>query len=197
MFAKPDYFLFAGAPNCNTPCISIDKRFDWNHGDISPDINKTWLGIVGPDVRHLGVTGKFWTDHSDIRPTLMALTGVKDDDAHQGRPITEIMKENDEGLNQLAAVYKQINAPVGQLSLDSVVFATKAINSNTSGDQTYLNADATIAGWNHTRDTLAAKMIVRLDPTAPGSGDEIDDSSVHSLIVQGQALLAQVHAAAS
>jgi hypothetical protein len=197
MFAKPDYFLFAGAPNCNTPCISIDKRFDWNHGDISPDINTTWLGMVGPDVRHLGATGKFWTDHSDIRPTLMALTGLKDDYAHQGRPITEIMKENDEGLNQLAAVYKQINAPVGQLSLDSVVFATKAINSNTSGDQTYLNADATIAGWNHTRDTLAAKMIVRLDPTAPGSGDEIDDSSVHSLIVQGQALLAQVHAAAS
>jgi hypothetical protein len=122
---------------------------------------------------------------------------LKDDYAHQGRPITEIMKESDEGLNQLAAVYKQINAPVGQLSLDSVVFATKAINSNTSGDQTYLNADATIAGWNHTRDTLAAKMIVRLDPTAPGSGDEIDDSSVHSLIVQGRALLAQVHAAAS
>ena len=196
MFAKPDYFLFAGAPNCSSPCISINPAFNWNHGDIAPEINTTWLGIVGPDVRNLGATGDVWTDHSDIRPTLMALTGLRDDYAHQGRPIAEVMTESSQGSNQLAAVYKQINAPVGQLSLDSIRFATRAMLSNSAGDQTYINADATIAGWNARRDALAAQMIALLDSTAPGAGQH-NESQKASLIAQGRQLLAQVHAAAS
>jgi hypothetical protein len=201
MFAKPDYFLFAGAPGCaapgNTfpPCISVNPAFNWNHGDIAPEINTTWLGVVGPDVRNLGETGDVWTDHSDIRPTLMALTGLTDDYAHQGRPIAEIMTEAEQGSNQLAAVYKQLNAPVGQLTLDSIAFATKATLSTSPGDQTYISADATIADWNARRDALAAQMIVLLDSTAPGAGQH-NESQKNSLIQQGQALLAEVHAAA-
>jgi hypothetical protein len=190
MFAKPDYFFSASASG-----ISINSRFNWNHGDIAPEINTTWLGIVGPDVRHLGKTGRFWTDHSDIRPTLLALTGLKDDYAHQGRPITEIM-EDSEGLNQLAAVYKQINAPVGQLSLDSIRFATNAINSTSAGDQTYIHADATISSWTAERNALAGQMIVLLDTTAPASGEH-DDEDVGTLIKRGRALLAEVHQAAA
>ncbi len=196
MFAKPDYFLFAGAPNCNSPCISVNPLFNWNHGDIAPDINTTWLGVVGPDVRNLGVTADLWTDHSDIRPTLMALTGLQDDYAHQGRPIAEIMTETEQGSNQLAAVYKQINAPVGQLSLDSIRFATRAMLSTSSGDQTYTNADATISGWNARRDALAAQMIALLDWTAPGGGPQNENQKAR-LIAQGGQLLAEVHAAAS
>ncbi len=196
MFAKPDYFLFAGAPNCNSPCISVNPLFNWNHGDIAPEINTTWLGVVGPDVRNLGVTADLWTDHSDIRPTLMALTGLQDDYAHQGRPIAEIMTETEQGSNQLAAVYKQINAPVGQLSLDSIRFATRAMLSTSSGDQTYTNADATISGWNARRDALAAQMIALLDWTAPGGGPQ-NESQKARLIAQGEQLLAEVHAAAS
>jgi hypothetical protein len=196
MFAKPDYFLFAGAPNCTSPCISVNPAFNWNHGDIAPEINTTWLGVVGPDVRNLGVTGDVWTDHSDIRPTLMALTGLQDDYAHQGRPIAEIMTETAQGSNQLAAVYKQINAPVGQLSLDAIRFATRAMLTTSSGDQTYTNADATINAWNDQRDALAAQMIVLLDWTAPGAGQH-NLSQKQSLIDQGNQLLAAVHAAAS
>jgi hypothetical protein len=196
MFAKPDYFLFAGAPNCSFPCISVNPAFNWNHGDIAPEINTTWLGVVGPDVRNLGATGDVWTDHSDIRPTLMALTGLQDDYAHQGRPIAEIMTETAQGSNELAAVYKQINAPVGQLTLDSLRFATRAMLTNSAGDQTYINADATIADWNARRDALAARMIVLLDSTAPGAGQH-DESLKNSLIDQGRQLLAEVHAAAS
>jgi hypothetical protein len=191
MFAKPDYFL-----STFPPTTAINPAFNWNHGDIAPEINVTWLGLVGPDVKHLGVTGKFWTDHSDIRPTLLALTGLKDDYAHQGRPITEVMSESDQGLSRLAAVYKQINAPVGQLSLDSLRFATKATLSTSAGDQTYINADAKIAAWNSQRDALAAKMIVLLDTTAPRSGER-EGGNVNDLIKQGQRLLALVHAAAA
>ena len=196
MFAKPDYFLFAGAPNCNSPCISINPAFNWIHGDIAPEINTTWLGIVGPTVRNLGATGNVWTDHADVRPTLLALTGLHDDYAHQGRPISEVMTEVAQGSNQLAAVYKQINAPVGQLSLDSITFATRAMLSSSSGDETYNDAAATIADWNARRDALAAQMIVLLDSTAPGA-EQRNESLKAKLIADGQQLLAEVQAAAS
>jgi hypothetical protein len=196
MFAKPDYFLFAGAPNCISACISINPAFNWNHGDIAPEINTTWLGVVGPNVRNLGATGSVWTDHSDIRPTLMALTGLQDDYAHQGRPITEVMTNAPSGLERLAAVYKQINAPVGQLSLDSITFATRAMLSNSSGDQTYIDADSAISDWNSRRDALAARMILSLDWTVSGQATLSADAA-SGLATAGQQLLDQVHAAAS
>ena len=197
-FANPDYFLFAGARNCTSPCVVINGAFAWNHGDIGQDINVTWLGLVGPGVRNLGATGSYWTDHADIRPTLMALTGLHDDYAHQGRPITEVMTGVRQDLVRLAEVYKQINAPVGQLGLDSAAFSTRAMASgDSSSDQTYLDADATIASWTSQRNALAANMIALLDFTAPGASAQHNDRDVNSLITQGRALLAEVHAAAS
>src|SRR4029077_31576 len=190
-------FLFAFATNCTSPCVTVGPAFNWNHGDIAPEINTTWLGLVGPDVKNLGQTGALWTDHSDIRPTIMALTGLHDDYVHQGRPITEVMTETRQDLNQLADVYKQINAPVGQLSLDSVRFATRATLSNSAGDQTYIDADAQIAAWTTQRNALAAKMIALLDTTAPGASTQHNDRNVSDLMSQGEQLLAEVHAAAA
>ena len=48
LFADPNYFLFAGAPNCISPCVTEPPGFAWNHGDTNPDITTTWLGLVGP-----------------------------------------------------------------------------------------------------------------------------------------------------
>ena len=191
MFAKPDYFL-----STFPPTTAINPAFNWNHGDIAPEINTTWLGLVGPGVRNLGVTGQLWTDHSDIRPTIMALTGLQDDYIHQGRPISQVMTGTRQDLNQLGDVYKQINAPVGQLSLDSIAFATKATLSNSSGDVTYTNADAQIAAWTSQRNALAAQMIALLDTTARGYTNH-NDRNVNDLIRQGEQLLAEVHAAAA
>jgi len=154
-------------------------------------------------VKHLGVTGKMWTDHSDIRPTILALAGLKDDYAHQGIPIAGVINglgEEGKGsaLQRLAALYKQINAPVGQLSLDSIQFATRATLSTSAGDETYIKADAKIAGWAARRDALAAKMIVLLDSTAPSSSNsENGKSDSQNLAVQAQGLLDEVHAAAA
>jgi hypothetical protein len=100
-------------------------------------------------------------------------------------------------LDRLADVYKQLNASVGQLGLDSAAFATRAIESNTTNDQAYLDADATIGGWNAQRDALAAQMIGLLDFTAPGASTHHNDRDVTDLIRQGQALLDEVHAAAA
>jgi len=199
MFAKPDYFLLAGAPNCNSPCVSINPAFNWNHGDIAPEINVTWLGIVGPGIRKLGVDRKVWSDHVDIRPTIMALTGLRDDYMDQGRVITEIMKRDagergGQDLVRMGAALKQINAPVGQLSLDSLRFATRAALSGTdAADGAYIAADSKIAGWTARRDSLARQMLSLLQR----SGDqEVDRRQAQELTRQAQALLAEVHLAA-
>src|SRR5205085_11093190 len=73
LFALPDYFLFAGAANCSSPCVTVNPAFAWNHGDVQPDITTTWLGIVAPGVRSQGVDTDTWSDHTDIRPTMMLL----------------------------------------------------------------------------------------------------------------------------
>ena len=84
-FADPDWFFFAtdGPPpaTCATPdaCASIPARtsqsFAWNHGDIQDEIASTWVGYVGPGVRNLG-TSDVWTDHTDVRPTMLTLLGI-------------------------------------------------------------------------------------------------------------------------
>jgi len=91
LFADPNYFLFAGAKNCNAPCVTEQPGFAWSHGDVQSDITVTWLGMVGPGVKHLGATGDVWSDHTDVRPTMLSLLGLQDDYAHDGRALFEVM----------------------------------------------------------------------------------------------------------
>ena len=134
-FADPDYFLFAGAPNCTAPCVSVNPAFAWNHGDFSPDINVTWLGVAGPGVRHLGVTRDVWSDHTDIRPTILALLGLRDDYRSDGRALWEFvepsvlprgLRGHRSTLDALGAVYKQLNACVGEFGSNTLAAATTA-----------------------------------------------------------------------
>src|ERR1700719_3575743 len=81
-FANDDFFITAGSKAA--PCVSIaacsnqQPGFNWNHGDFQNDITRTWLGLVGPGVRRLGSTGELFTDHTDVRPTMIALAGLPD-----------------------------------------------------------------------------------------------------------------------
>ena len=45
-----------------------------------------------------GTTGT-WTDETDIRPTLIYLTGLKDDYEHDGRVITQILADPNHALS--------------------------------------------------------------------------------------------------
>jgi hypothetical protein len=205
MFAKPDYFLFAGAPNCTGGCINIDNGFNWNHGDVAPEINTTWLGIAGPGINEeRGIVNDVWTDHADIRPTMLFLAGLKDDYQSQGRVITELFNSEDlpsslrnhyETLLELGTVYKQLNAPVGKLGLDSLSFATEAIASGSVADDSrYTAAAARIAGWTARRDSLAASIASALDG-AEFHHRAINQNRAERLIDQANALIAEVHQA--
>ncbi|HEX4615313.1 MAG TPA: hypothetical protein VH230_05295, partial [Stellaceae bacterium] len=89
MFANPDYFLSATGNTVHcvplSTCSQEAPGFAWNHGDFQPEITNTWLGMVGPGVEKVGVTGAFFSDHTDIRPTMMSLAGLTDDYTHDGR----------------------------------------------------------------------------------------------------------------
>jgi len=202
MFADPNYLLLANAPDCTSPCVTENPGFAWNHGDVSPDINTTWLGLVGPGVRHAGVDKSTWSDHTDIRPTILALLGLKDDYAHAGRVLFEdlddsalpqSLRSNQATLMQLAQVYKQINAPVGQLGLASLAVSTKALESgNSTDDGTYTNLESQLTLITTQRDTLAAQMSALL-AGAEFNGQAINEQQAKQLISQGQALLKQVN----
>src|SRR5215469_6759449 len=209
-FGDPDFFFdFSTQPSffcADTPIdmglVCIDNGFAWNHGDIQPEIVTTWLGFVGPGVQNLGQTGAFFSDHTDQRPTILALTGLKDDYADDGRVLIEAidksvltasLKAHNATLLALGAAYKQINAPVGQLGMDSLKVSTAALSSN--DPSTYLILEQEIQDWTTTRDAIAGQMKTMLDGAAFG-GQAIDENQAKSLISQAQNLLSEVSSVA-
>jgi len=199
MFADENYFLFAGAPNCTSPCVTEQPGFAWNHGDVNPDITTTWLGMVGPGVKQKGIDSKTWSDHTDVRPTMLALVGLQDDYSHDGRVLVEELKgfaipkavRNSGKFEELARVYKQIDAGVGQLALATLKISTTALTSDAAGDATYQNLESQLTSINAERDALAGQMIGLLEG-AEFHGHKFNEKQAEKLIKQGKDLLKQV-----
>jgi len=203
-FADPNYFMFAGDQNCKSPCVTIQPGFAWNHGDVFPDINTTWLGMVGPGVDQTGVDSTTWSDHTDIRPTILSLVGLKDDYSHDGRVLVEDLTgwaqppavKKSSSFVSLAQTYKQIDACVGQLGLATLATSTRALESGSSSDDsTYTNLENQLISISSQRDTLAAQMIALLE-NAEFNGQPFSDQLAQQLIAQGQALLNSAQVAA-
>jgi hypothetical protein len=205
MFAQPDYFLFAAAPNCNAPCITVPTTpptFAWNHGGIQPEIAQTWLGIVGPGVRNLGQDDSTWTDHTDWRPTILSLVGLDDTYVHDGRVVVEplsswavpeALRAHHEKLLQLGAVYKQLNAPFGEFSTDVLVASTEALKSGSATDDTgYASIEDQIESLTSARDSLAGQIRAALDDAAFG-GKALDNQQAKAFITQAENLISQAH----
>jgi len=208
LFGNPDYFLSAtGSTSPCTPaidaasCFVQSRNFVWNHGDFQNDIVQTWLGIVGPGVFPLGETDELFTDHTDIRPTILSLVGLSDDYAHDGRVIFEIMNDAarpapfsggaSQIASQLAEAYKAINAPTGPLGITTLTgVSTQALLANAS---TYATLESQIVSLTSQRNALASQMIAILEAAAFG-GVAINQTNAQSLISQAQALLAQAQA---
>ena len=202
LFANPDYFLCAGTFNCSFTGNQVveNPAFAWNHGDIAPDINTTWLGLVGPGVRHSGVDDTVWSDHADDRPTVLSLVGLKDDYRHDGRVLVEVLNEdavrgigNTAAYQQLARVYKQLNACVGQFGLATAAASTAALESGTpQNDTTYTSRTQALQVLGQQRDQLAGRMAEVLDrPVSAAAGGRGGDGGTRDLEEQGLALLQQ------
>jgi hypothetical protein len=202
-FGSPDFF-FTGTGNPNP---IVGAGFAWNHGDIQPEIARTFIAIAGPGVRNLGVTQPtdFFSDHVDLRPTMMYLLGLQDDYQHDGRVVTEMIDPSvlpasvhahSKTLLRLGQIYKQINAPFGALSQSALVVSNFALQSTSDGDAVYNSLENKIASWTATRDPLAAQMKQLLEGAAFG-GLSINEQQAKQLISAGQALLDQASACAA
>ena len=187
MFGNPDYFfqttkgaLPLAPVNCGVDpslCVFQNNSFAWNHGDVQQDITRTWFGLVGPGVRKLGRNDQVFSDHTDLRPTLLALVGLKDDYVHDGRVLVEKLErsalpkslvsqrggDDDNDFVELAGLYKQLNAPLGSIGVNSLALATRSIKG---ADTTYAWYLSTIGPIVTARDALAQEIKTALDAAA-------------------------------
>jgi hypothetical protein len=232
VWPKGDFFLTSGikdkstaldgcpagttAANASTNCVSISNAFAWDHGYYAPEIDNTWLGIVGPGVANKGVDGRSaadgpnsadgansnpqlvapnndpgtWGDETDMRPTLLALAGLKDDYVGDGRVLVEDLtnppdKAGQPKFQRLAVCYKQLNSSVGQFGTDLILADTAALKTGSSADDsTYDSTLSKIQSIGTTRDTLATKIKGDLfnaefnNTPIPGANDLKDCESV-------------------
>jgi len=226
MFAKPDYYLQAeplsGA--CAGKLVCQSTGFAWDHGDYAAEINTNYAAFAGPGVRRLGLDGPTasqgpssagadsgqtvvvqqhfpgpWVDETDIRPTLMYLTGLRDDYQHDGRVITQILAHpnhalGDPAVTALGACYKQLNSSVGQFGAATLQASTNAVESTSPGDATYRHVNQALTALDKVRDALAGKVKGELAAAAftgaPVNGAIAQVAACRAVIVSAQQLAA-------
>jgi hypothetical protein len=200
LFGNDNFWLSSGKASCGTSCFTVPAGTDaWNHGDVSRQINTTWLGLAGPGVAHLGVDHTLWSDHTNIQPTMMALLGLHDDYAPDGRVLSEIftpaalpagMRENRPALLALGRVYTQIEAPVGTFGLDTLQASTRALASRSPGDRSYARIERQLQRLGRERDALGGRMRAVLLGAA-FDGQAVDPGQAAGLVRQGERLIGQ------
>jgi hypothetical protein len=200
-FGNPDYFF----QTIGTPDFFQNSGFAWQHGDFQPEIVTSFMGLVGPGVKKLGVDDTTWMSHADTRPTIMALTRLHDDYRSEGRVLAEDLKpgalpesltEDQATFIELAQTYSQLNAPVGQFGLDTLKISTTALASTSSGDKTYTSLEDNLMEFGEQRDDLARQMSSALN-AAEFNRHPINEEQASNLIGSAQELLEEVHAAAA
>jgi hypothetical protein len=206
MFGNDNYFNETSSAStgkgtdCSQPpaCVFEETGFAWNHGDFQKQITRTWFGMVGPGVAKQGRFDGVFSDHTDLRPTILTLVGLKDDYVHDGRVLVENLDPNalPDSLRDslfaytaLAQSYKQINATKGPVGVNSLVAANRAIASD---DATYNKFLTQIGAITTERDALAAQMIALLNGAAFANQPIRFDGTTLDLIVQAQLLNAKV-----
>jgi hypothetical protein len=200
MFGNDNYFFETGnggACASQSDCVFVGSGFAWNHGDFQQQITRTWVAMVGPGVQPLGRDDEVFTDHADVRPTIMALLGLKDDYVHEGRVIAEWMRDRAlpdgirdrrENFTELAQVFKQLDAPKGELGRASLVWSNRSV---TGTDKAYARYLKQIGEITEERDELAGKIRTALD-NAAFHNKPVDEDAEDELGHRAKALIDQV-----
>jgi hypothetical protein len=211
LFANPDYYVTTGSTTSvcatgttpQTACVTQPGSFAWNHGDVQPQITTTWVGMVGPGVANAGEDDTTWVDHTDIRATELALAGLGDDYTPDGRLLVEhttpaylpaAVAADTSDFQSLAQIYKQINAPMGQLGLTTLAASTVAIQSGSaSDDSTFTKIESRLSDLASQQQSLASQMNAVLTG-ATFNGQAIKHGDAQGLIGKGGALLNKANA---
>jgi acid phosphatase len=211
-FAQGDYFLNASS---TTPCTgnNLDNcvflpntappnnTFAWNHGGIQPEVATTWAGLIGPGIEQRQPGDSLWSDHTDIRPTMLELLGLKDTYVTDGRVLTDVLnpsvlpkslKQHQGTLEELGAVYKQIMASFGQFSMDTLAASTAGVSTDSPGDQIYTDTKNALQQLGSDRDAVAAKIRLALWNAEFGN-QSLDEQDAKDLIDQANDVLSRAH----
>jgi hypothetical protein len=200
MFGNPDFFFQASNP-CTGVTECVTGAFAWNHGDMQDEIGTTWVGFVGPGIKNNGIDSSTWTDHTNLRPTILSLLGLKDDYATDGRLLVEGLEKRatpktfqDQSVKNLMAAYEQVNASFGNFSMNAIKASTKALES--SDDATYTSIEDSIASLTTQRDALVAQIKAAFN-NAIFNGGTISPTDAQSWTTQANQLMSQMQALAS
>ncbi|MDQ6934736.1 MAG: hypothetical protein M3130_05545 [Actinomycetota bacterium] len=212
MFPVPDYYF-----GTRGPPVSINSGYAYNHGYYSPNIDITWSSFVGPGVRSAGVNGPrpaqsnqahdpnsvhtvpqasrigTWVEEVDLRPTMLYLTGLRDDYLSDGSVIMQALRQPSRSLQhtrQLAAKYAQLNSSVGRfatltLRADSVALAS----GSGSGDSRFIRTQRALTRLADARDKLAGEMKALL--TRASTGHNVPPGQMRRAIAEADVLIAQ------
>ncbi len=205
-FSGEDEYVTGGPPNCNSPCVSVSTKspsFAWNHGGLWPDMQDIWAAYAGPGIRSRGVDRTTFTDQVDMRPTVLALTGLHDDYPVDGRVLVEItspwalpraLREHAGTVRALGLVYKQILATTGPFAMDTLEASTRALASgSSSNDATYNRIEALLNALDTWRNRVADQIGGQLLDAA-FHGRPVDERQARALIFEAYLLLAAARA---
>ena len=200
MFGNDNYFFETGnggACASQSDCVFVGPGFAWNHGDFQQQITRTWVAMVGPGVKALGRDDEVFTDHADVRPTIMALLGLKDDYVHEGRVVAEWMLDHAlpdgigdarENFIELAQLFKQLDAPKGELGRASLVWSNRSV---TAADKVYADYLKRIGDITEDRNQLASQIKTVLN-NAEFHNQPVDEGAEHDLGRRAKSLIDEV-----
>jgi hypothetical protein len=179
-------------------CFNENNGFAWNHGNYQTEITHNWAAFVGPGVQPDKDGTNVFTDHTDLRPTLLSLLALEDDYDHDGRAIFEIMtrgaipraiREHLDTAERMAHLLKAINAPVGPLGVVTLKRSTTALASN--DDATYNKIEDELLEITKRRNDIASRMLAMLEDST-FDGREFSEATAQGLIKAAEALLDEV-----
>ena len=200
MFGNPDFFF--QTTNLSGGVRGLDRL-------RQPGLRLEPRRRAGGDREHLGrassapacstaaSTRSTWTDHTNVRPTMLALLGLKDDYVQDGRVLIEglttkatphALVAHRETVRRLGDVYEQLNAPFGSFALDTLKASTAALAS--TDEANYASIESKIAGLTAQRDALASKIRGALNAAA-FDGTSLNQVQAVLWIAQAGALIVQ------
>jgi hypothetical protein len=200
MFGNHNYFFETGnggACASQSDCVFFGPGFAWNHGDFQQQITRTRVAMVGPGVKPLGRDDEVFTDHADVRPTIMALLGLKDDYVHEGRVVAEWMldralpvgiRDARENFIELAQLFKQLDAPKGELGRASLVWSNRSV---TAADKVYAGYLKRIGDITEDRNELASQIKTVLN-NAEFHNQPVDEGAEDGLGRRAKSLIDEV-----
>jgi hypothetical protein len=195
-FGNDDFYFQES--NCQGATECASPGFAWNHGDSQSEIGNTWVGFVGPGVANNGVDPTTWTDHTNVRPTLLSLVGLHDDYEQDGHVLVQALTKQAtpaalRGLlpgtvARLEQEEDAINAPFGAFANATLKASTFALEQGDS--DTYDTIENQIQALTSRRDALAKQMKDELYAAANGNRP-IDPIRAAAQIVQAQDLIVE------